>query len=101
MQVANFGFVNIYKSGVFHRRGKPRAYDRHPGDIYPTQKAAEADIDWDAGYVATAPIQWYEDKAVDPNPESSEPIPLAVTRRPYNEKLARQREFHTNFGASH
>lgn len=28
------GYINIYKSGFYHKPGKPGAFDLHPGDIY-------------------------------------------------------------------
>lgn len=38
------GYMNIYRSGYYHRKGKPKAFDRHAGDIYPTVAAALEDI---------------------------------------------------------
>lgn len=43
--VLRTGYVNIYRSGFFHRIGKPGCYDRHPGDIYETQEAAINDVE--------------------------------------------------------
>lgn len=39
------GFINIYRSGYYHRQGKPRAFDRHAGDIYMSEAAAQANIE--------------------------------------------------------
>lgn len=38
------GYANVYRSGYFHRKGKPNMYDRHFGDIYPDREAALADL---------------------------------------------------------
>ena len=80
------GFINIYKSGHYHRQGKPGAYDRHPGDIYPTYEAAVGDIDQAAVhlYVGTAPVTWIEtDDGLTVNPPDSEPVPIRQTRKLY------------------
>lgn len=82
------GFINIYKSGWFHRKGKPNMLDRHPGDIYLTMEAAKQDIDPAAAalYVGTVPIMWIEpDDALAVNPADSHPIPLRETRRQLGE----------------
>lgn len=82
------GFINIYKSGWFHRKGKPNMLDRHPGDIYLTMEAAKLDIDPAAAslYVGTVPIMWIEpDDALAVNPADSHPIPLRETRRQLGE----------------
>lgn len=79
--VKHRGFVNIYRSGMFHREGKPTAYNRHPGDIYPTQDEALQDIDPRAAhlYVCTVPIAWAEPMKVQPNPRDS--VPKRVSKR--------------------
>lgn len=79
----NTGFMNIYRSGHFHRKGKPGMFDRHGGDLYPTREAALADIDrsLSAGYVATTDaIVWYEAVQQQANPPSSVPVPMSQTR---------------------
>lgn len=75
------GWQNIYRSGYYHRCGKPGMYDRHPGDLYPTRKAAEADVDPPAQYVATVKVVWYEDKQPHVNCAQSVPVPIAESRR--------------------
>lgn len=62
------GYVNIYRSGYFHSCGKPGAFDRHPGDIYPTREAAEGDITPRSHYIATVPVEWEEEEHVTANP---------------------------------
>ncbi len=74
------GYINIYKSGFFHRCGKPTAFDRHAGDIYATEAEAKADIHPPSAYIATCPVVWTDDEPVQPNPLDSKPIALSVTR---------------------
>lgn len=89
------GAINIYKSGHYHRKGKPGQYDRHPGDIYPTMEAALGDIDplavdkdGNSLYVATTPVQWLEpDDTLECNPPDCVPIPLSETRVRRTQKL--------------
>lgn len=75
------GFMNIYRSGHFHRIGKANAYNRHPGDIYALYSDAVADIDFSAGYISTVPVSWEDPEDVQPNPADSQPVPLSKTRR--------------------
>jgi hypothetical protein len=75
------GWINIYRSGIFHRIGKPGAFDRHPGDIYPTEEAAIQDIEPRSHYITTVPVEWSEEGCVECNPPTSKPTPLSVTRR--------------------
>lgn len=67
------GFMNVYRSGFYHREGKAGAFDRHAGDLYPDEATARRDIDDDARayYVATVPVQWYEARPVPINPSNS------------------------------
>lgn len=65
------GYMNVYRSGFFHTPGKPGAYDRHPGDLYATREAAEADIYPRSHFIATVgPVEWDEPEvpAVNPMP---------------------------------
>lgn len=82
------GWMNIYKSGYFHRAGKPGMYDRHPGDLYPTRESALADVDPRAAhlYMTTVKVVWYEDRPPHVNCVNSVPVPVAESRR----KLAKQ-----------
>lgn len=69
------GYINIYRSGMWHDAGKPGAFDRHAGDIYPTRTAAEADIAPKAYYVTTVPVQWEEHgETPQVNPADSKPV---------------------------
>lgn len=81
MAKTKHGFVNIYRSGYFHRMGKAGAYDRHPGDIYESYGDACADIDLEAGYIDTVGISWVDPEDVKANPATSTPVPLSKTRR--------------------
>jgi hypothetical protein len=82
------GWQNIYRSGYYHRCGKPGMYDRHPGDLYPTRDAAERDVEPPEQYVTTVKVVWYEDKQPHVNCASSQPVPITESRR----KLHRQPE---------
>jgi len=76
------GWMNIYRSGHFHRAGKPCMFDRHPGDLYPTEEAARADIEPLELYIDTVPVEWNDPEKVQANPPDSQPIPLWKTRKP-------------------
>lgn len=66
------GYLNIYRSGVWHSCGKPGAFDRHGGDLYPTPQAAEAAISPRSHFIATVVVEWYELDGVVPNPVPGE-----------------------------
>lgn len=55
-----YGWINIYKSGVYHTTGKPGAYDRHGGDVYGTYDAAILAIEPKSHYLDTLPVVWLE-----------------------------------------
>lgn len=75
------GWQNVYRSGYYHRCGKPQMYDRHPGDLYATKAAALADVDPPEFYVATVKVVWYEEKQPHVNCAQSVPVPIAESRR--------------------
>jgi hypothetical protein len=54
------GWINIYRSGVYHTEGKPFAFDRHGGDIYPSEQAALLAVDPLSHYISTEVILWHE-----------------------------------------
>lgn len=76
------GYMNIYRSGYYHPKGKPDAYDRHPGDIYETRGAAKRDIDPMSHYIDTVPVIWHEEERPPVNPADSVAVPLKLTRAP-------------------
>lgn len=81
-------WINLYTSGYYHRSGKPGQYNVHPGDMYPTHKAALADIDPQAPYVATVPVMIPDDVQFmlgEVNPPWSQPTPLSETKAIYAE----------------
>lgn len=78
--ILHTGWMNIYRSGWFHRANKPNMYDRHPGDLYPDYDAAIADIAPKELYVTTVEVQWLEPVKVPVNPPDAVPVGLAVTR---------------------
>lgn len=69
------GWMNIYRSGFFHRLGKPRDFNRHAGDIYETRAIDPPDY-----YVDTVAVHWSDIEDVKPNAADSVPVPLSVTR---------------------
>lgn len=75
------GWQNVYRSGYYHRCGKPQMYDRHPGDLYATRQAAEADVDPPEYHVATVKVVWYEERQPHVNCANSVPVPIAESRR--------------------
>jgi hypothetical protein len=74
-------YQNVYRSGYYHRAGKPGQFDRHPGDLYPTRDAAEADVDPPWMYVDTVKVVWYEDAQPHVNCATSKPVPISESRR--------------------
>lgn len=75
------GFMNIYRSGYFHRKGKPGTCDRHAGDLYLSEEAAKADIDPPSHYICTVPVTWEDHADLQCNPVGSVPTPLHISRR--------------------
>jgi hypothetical protein len=82
-QFLKTGFLNIYRSGWFHREGKPGMFDRHPGDIYGTEAAALADIEPKSHYIATVPVSWEDPQDVKINAADSTPVPINVSRKQF------------------
>lgn len=74
------GFMNLYQSGFYHRRGKPGDINVHGGDVYLTRKAALDAVDAKAGYMATIQIQYVGHEYPLANPADSTPTPLWITR---------------------
>jgi hypothetical protein len=76
-------YMNLYKAGWFHRKGKPGTVDIHPGDFYPNRGKAVAEIDRPELYLGTIPFEYEvpEDSLLVVNDENSVAIPLSVSRR--------------------
>ena len=75
-------WMNVYKSGWFHREGKPLTLDRHAGDFYETREQAIKDIEPASHYIATVPFIYDEpDEDLRANPADSVPTPLSVSRK--------------------
>lgn len=62
------GFINIYRSGAWHKPGKPGAFDRHGGDVYATLGEAYDAVDPVSHYVATVAVEWDDDSTLKVNP---------------------------------
>lgn len=75
-------WMNVYRSGWFHREGKPDTLDCHAGDFYETREAAEAAIDPPHHYVATVSFELTAAPALlRANAADSTPVPLSESRR--------------------
>lgn len=93
-------WMNVYRSGWFHRAGKPSTIDRHAGDFYETREQAMADIDPPSHYITTVPFTYVDPEDVHANAADSTPVPLAVTRAQVDrqarvQELLRRRELAT------
>lgn len=65
-----YGYINIYRSGVYHSEGKAGAFNRHGGDVYATFEAATEAIHPASHYVDTLAINWEDgDTSIRPNPD--------------------------------
>lgn len=60
------GWINIYRSGFWHPRGKPGAVDLHGGDVYMSRADALKAIAPMSHYVDTIAVDFR-----DPDAESS------------------------------
>lgn len=87
-------YINLYRQGWYHRQGKPGTLPFHAGDTYPTVEAAIADIDPEAPYIATVPLQvpvgpyqegeyWLSPSDFQPYGPDSVPVPLSKSRAVY------------------
>lgn len=75
-------YMNLYKSGWFHRCGKPLTLDRHAGDCYTSRAQALADIDPPSHYITTVAVLYRDpDNTLRCNGADSQPVPIAVTRK--------------------
>src|ERR1700728_3099970 len=74
--VSIIGYINVYRNGYYHRRGKPNAFDRHVGDIYPSLQSALGEIVPGSHYIGTAEITWNEESLPHTNPTESVAAPV-------------------------
>lgn len=74
-------FINLYRSGVYHRQGKPNTCNMHAGDVYTSRAAAEAAIEHDKGFIATVDFMPDLPAEVYVNPPDCVPTPLSQTAR--------------------
>lgn len=79
------GYMNIYRSGYFHRKGKPGNIDRHGGDLYDDKTTAEKHIFPRSHFIATVPVTWDDPEDCVVNPPSSVPVPLSASRARFKE----------------
>jgi hypothetical protein len=74
-------WMNIYRSGHFHREGKPLTLDCHSGDFYDTKEQAIEVIDPPSHHLATVSFEWDDPTGMVLNPANSVPVPLSVSRK--------------------
>lgn len=89
-----WGWMNIYRSGHFHREGKPNTYDRHAGDIYASREEALAQIDPPSHYIDTVAFGWMDEEDIQVNPPESVPVSLSASRKAFQEQYALAKENH-------
>jgi hypothetical protein len=80
-------WMNVYRSGWFHRKGKPGTVDRHAGDFYESREAAVRDIEPASHYIATVPFMYVDPEDVRENAMDSAPESLSVSRKKFAESL--------------
>lgn len=79
-------YINLYKSGFFHRANKPEQFNVHPGDLYPTAEAAMRDVHPKDLWVGTVPVHVpteLQHVLGTSNPYNAIPIPLEETKQAY------------------
>lgn len=75
-------WMNVYRSGWFHREGKADTLNIHAGDFYDSEPAARAAIDPPSHYVATVSFELTASPSlVKANSKDSHPVPLSESRR--------------------
>jgi hypothetical protein len=77
------GYMNVYRSGYFHRKGKPNTLDRHAGDFYETYEQATKEINPHSAYIATVEFWWDDPEDIEANPSNSIAVPLSVSRKEF------------------
>lgn len=82
------GYMNIYRSGYFHRENKPGMLNRHAGDIYTDREEAVKQIFPRSHYICTVSVEWEDSEDCVVNPLNSIPVPLNLSRK----RFARQME---------
>lgn len=86
--IAHRGYINLYESGYYHRKGKPGTLDVYAADVYGTREEAEKKAEPDRGYIGTISIVWLDKVTREANPVDSQPLPLRETRNNFKEAHA-------------
>lgn len=75
-------YVNVYRSGHYHRQGKPGHCNIHAGDLFTSEDLALENAEPGNGYIATVPLDMPipDDVTILANPQGSIPSPLRQTR---------------------
>lgn len=79
------GYINLYESGYYHRKGKPGTLDVYAADVYATAQQAMQMAEPGRGYIGTVPLVWLDSKDRVANPPDSQPIPLRETRKDFKD----------------
>lgn len=74
-------WINVYRSGVYHRQGKPNTCNLHGGDLYTSYTDAYRAIEHDKGFIATVTVAADLPAEAYVNPPDCEPTPLSQTAR--------------------
>lgn len=78
-------YINLYRSGYYHRQGKPLTTNLHAGDVYDNERTAKENAEPDRGYITTVPFEVDLPGPVYVNGEGSIATPLSVTRQSWND----------------
>lgn len=75
-------YLNVYRSGTYHRQGKPGHCNIHGGDFFTTLYDALTHAESANGYVTTVEVDIPvpEGYHIVRNPDNSVPTPLHMTR---------------------
>lgn len=85
---AHRGYINLYESGYYHRKGKPGTLDVYAADVYGSYRDALEHAEKTRGYIGTIPIVWLDHSERPANAGDSQPIPLRETRNQFKESHA-------------
>jgi hypothetical protein len=75
-------YMNVYRSGYYHRQGKPGHCNLHAGDFFTDEMEALRCAEPDKGYIETVAFDMPvpDGCVILANPEGCVPTPLHVTR---------------------
>lgn len=74
-------YINLYRSGYWHRQGKPGTCNVHAGDVYDDFDTALRAIEPGKGYIDTIRLEASLPFPLFVNPADAEPTPLRETAK--------------------